>query len=289
MNTQNTKVWLITGSSTGFGRILTQQLLEKGDRVLATARKPEQLEDLASNYSDRVLTVKLDVTKPSEVQEAVNKAIETFGRIDVLVNNAGYGTMGAIEEVSDEVVRQQYETNVFGLLEVTRAVLPQMRKQRSGHILNLSSVGGVVSFPGSGIYCSTKFAVEGISEALAQEVAPLGIKVTIVEPGAFRTDFNGRSLVMEEPKINDYEEVIGGFRTWIKDMDGNQPGDPAKAAQAMIQVVASDNPPLRLPLGADAIGAIETKLESVKADVDTVREVAVNTSFEGVTVGAIGG
>jgi NADP-dependent 3-hydroxy acid dehydrogenase YdfG len=289
MSTQNTKVWFVTGSSTGFGRILAQQLLERGEIVVATARKPEQLKDLGNNYSDRILTLKLDVTKPEEVRESVNKAIATFGRIDVLVNNAGYGTMGAIEEVSDAIVRQQYETNVFGLLDVTRTVLPQMRKQRSGHILNLSSVGGVVSFPGSGIYCSTKFAVEAISEALAKEVAPLGIKITIVEPGAFRTDFNGRSLIMEEPKIADYEEVIGGFRQWIKDMDGKQPGDPAKAVAAMIQVVENNDPPLRLPLGADAVGAIETKLESVKIDVDTVREVAENTAYEGVTVGAIGG
>jgi NAD(P)-dependent dehydrogenase (short-subunit alcohol dehydrogenase family) len=231
----------------------------------------------------------LDVTKPSEVREAVERAIAQFGKIDVLVNNAGYGTMGAIEEVSDEIVRQQYETNVFGALAVTRAVLPQMRQQRSGYILNLSSVGGMVSFAGSGIYCSTKFALEGISEALAKEVAPLGIKVIIVEPGAFRTDFNGRSLVMADSQIADYDEVIGGFRQWLKDMDGKQPGDPVKAAEAMIQAVESENPPLRLALGADAISAIATKLESVQTELDTWREVGTNTAFEGATVGAIGG
>jgi NAD(P)-dependent dehydrogenase (short-subunit alcohol dehydrogenase family) len=289
MTTQNTKVWFVTGSSTGFGRILAQQLLERGETVVATARKPEQLEDLAKTYPDRALTVRLDVTKPAEVREAVNKAIATFGRIDVLVNNAGYGTMGAIEEVTDAEVRQQYETNVFGALDMMRSVLPHMRQQRSGHILNLSSVGGVVSFPGAGIYCSTKFALEALSEAMAKEVAPLGIKVTIVEPGAFRTDFNGRSLAPTENLIDDYDEAIGGFREWLKDMDGKQPGDPAKAVSAMIQAVENNNSPLRLPLGADAVGAIETKLESVKADVDAVREVAVNTAYEGVTVGAIGG
>ncbi|MEM8830908.1 MAG: SDR family oxidoreductase [Cyanobacteria bacterium P01_G01_bin.19] len=289
MTNNNSKVWLITGSSTGFGRILAQQLLAKGETVVATARKPEQLQDLVSNYGDRALAVRLDVTKPEEVREAVDRAITTFGRIDVLVNNAGYGSMGAIEEVSDAEVRQQYETNVFGALDVMRAVLPQMRQQRSGYILNLSSVGGVVSFPGAGIYCSTKFALEGISEAMAKEVAPLGIKVTLVEPGAFRTDFNGRSLVATDNLIGDYDEAVGGFREWVKDVDGKQPGDPAKAVAAMIQAVESGNPPLRLPLGADAVGAIETKLESVKADVDAGREVALDTAYEGVAVGAIGG
>ena len=290
MNTQqNAKVWFITGSSTGFGRILTQQLLEKGETVVATARKPEKLDDLVTNYPDRVLAVRLDVTKPQEVREAVNKAIKTFGRIDVLINNAGYGMMGAVEEVTDAEVRQQYETNVFGALDVMRSVLPQMRQQRSGHILNLSSVGGVVSFPGAGIYCSTKFALEALSEAMAQEVAPLGIKVTLVEPGAFRTDFNGRSLVTTDNLIDDYDQAISGFREWVRDVDGKQPGDPQKAAEAMIRSVEADNSSLRLPLGADAVSAIETKLESVKQDVDTVREVALNTAYEGVSVGAIGG
>ncbi|MEO0835995.1 MAG: oxidoreductase [Cyanobacteria bacterium J06642_3] len=283
------KVWFITGSSTGFGRILAEQLLAKGETVVATARKPEQLEDLVSSYSDRALAVRLDVTKPEEVREAVKQAIAAFGRIDVLVNNAGFGTMGAVEEVTNAEVRQQYETNVFGALDVMRAVLPQMRQQRSGYILNLSSVGGVVSFPGAGIYCSTKFALEGISEAMATEVAPLGIKITLVEPGAFRTDFNGRSLVATENLISDYDEVIGGFREWVKNVDGKQPGDPAKAVAAMIQAVESGNPPLRLPLGADAVSAIETKLELVQADVDRSREVALDTAYEGVAVGAIGG
>ena len=289
MTDNNSKVWLITGSSTGFGRILAKQLLAKGETVVATARKPEQLDDLVSSYSSRALAVRLDVTKPEEVREAVKQAITAFGRIDVLVNNAGFGTMGAIEEVTDAEVRQQYETNVFGALDVMRATLPYMRQQRSGYILNLSSVGGVVSFPGAGIYCSTKFALEGISEAMAKEVAPLGVKVTLVEPGAFRTDFNGRSLVATENLISDYDEAIGGFRQWVRDVDGKQPGDPAQAVAAMIQAVESGNPPLRLPLGADAVRAIETKLESVQADVDAGREVALDTAYEGVVVGAIGG
>lgn len=289
MSTQNQRVWLITGSSTGFGRVLAEAVLKRGDRVIATARKPEQLQDLVAQRPENILALQLDVTKPEEIAAGIAQAIATFGRIDVLVNNAGFGTMGAVEELSDELVRQQYETNVFGLLAVTRAVLPQMRTQRSGHILNLSSVGGMVSFVGAGIYCSTKFAVEGISEALAQEVAPLGIKVTIVEPGAFRTDFNGRSLVTADTQIADYEPVIGGFRQWIKDMDGKQPGDPVKAALAMIQAVESENPPLRLALGADAVDAIATKLASVKSELEAWSEVSKNTAYEGVTVGAIGG
>ncbi|MGH7999884.1 MAG: oxidoreductase [Brasilonema sp.] len=289
MASSSHRVWFITGSSTGFGRTLAEAVLDKDETVVLTARKPEQVEDLTAKFPNSALAVRLDVTKPEEVREAVKQAIATFGRIDVLVNNAGYGTMGAIEELSDEVIRHQFETNVFGALDVTRAVLPHLRQQRSGHILNLSSVGGFVSFPGSGIYCSTKFALEGISEALAKEVAPLGIKVIIVEPGAFRTEFAGQSLVLSDTQIADYEPVIGGFRQWLQDMNGKQPGDPKKAALAMIQAVDSDNPPLRLTLGADAVNAIDAKLESVKAELDTWKKIAVDTAFEEVEVGAIGG
>ncbi len=289
MTTQNKRVWFITGSSTGFGRILAEQVLAKGDMVVATARKPEQLQALIDQYPQQAIALPLDVTQPDQVREAVNRAIATYERIDVLVNNAGYGAMGAFEEVTDAEVRQQYETNVFGALDVMRAVLPHMRQQRSGRILNLSSVGGVVSFAGAGVYASTKFALEGLLEALAKEVAPLGIKVTLVEPGAFRTDFNGRSLVTTDNLISDYDEAIGGFREWVRDVHGQQPGDPAKAVAAMIQLVESDTPPLRLPLGADAVRAIEAKLESVTADVNAGRDVAVNTAYDGAVVGAIGG
>lgn len=289
MTTQSKKVWFITGSSTGFGRLLAEQLLNNGETVAATARKPEQLVDLAEQYPSQVITLPLDVTKPEQVRDAVNHTISTFGQIDVLVNNAGYGMMGAIEEVTDAEVRKQYETNVFGALDVMRAVLPHMRRQRSGHILNLSSVGGMVSFPGAGIYCSTKFAIEALSEALAKEVAPLGIKITIVEPGAFRTNFNGSSLSTTENLIDDYDEAIGGFREWVRDVDGEQPGDPTKAVEAMIQAVANEESTLRLPLGADAISAIETKLTTVQADVDTNRGIATATAYEGVVVGNIGG
>ncbi len=285
----NTRVWFITGSSTGFGRSLTEAVLKHGDRVVATARKPEQLGDLVDQYPETAKAIRLDVTNPNEVRDAINSALDTFGRIDVVVNNAGYGALGAIEEVSDDAIRHQFETNVFGALDVMRAVLPVMRKQRSGHILNISSVGGFVAFGGTGIYCGTKFALEGLSEALAKEVESLGIKVTIVEPGAFRTDFNGRSLAVPDQQIDDYASTSGEFLNWIRDMDGKQPGDPNKAASAMIQAVESDNPPLRLPLGADAVSTISEKLESVKAELDAWEQVAINTAFEGVEVGAVGG
>lgn len=283
------RTWLITGCSTGFGRALAEAVLAHGDRLIATARKPEQLQDLVELYPQQVRTFALDVTDKDSIHSAVSQAKEAFGRIDVLVNNAGYGTMGAIEEVSDEAIERQYDTNVFGTLNTIRAVLPIMRQQHSGHILNLSSTGGMVSFAATGIYCSTKFAVEGLSEALAKEVAPLGIKVTIVEPGAFRTDFNGRSLSVPEQQIDDYAETTGKFLEWLKQIDGKQPGDPEKAARAMIQAVESNEPPLRLALGEDAVNAIEQKLQSVKAELDEWRSVSLATAFEGATVGAIGG
>lgn len=288
MTSNNAKVWLITGSSTGFGRALTEAVLKHGDCVVATARKPEQLSELVAQYPQKVKAIRLDVTNPQQVRSAVDSALDAFGHIDVLVNNAGYGTVGAIEEVSDEAISRQFETNVFGALNAIRAVLPSMRKQRSGHILNLSSVGGFVSFPGSGIYCSTKFALEGLSEALSKEVAPLGIKVTIIEPGAFRTDFSGRSLATPDQLIDDYASTSGAFVKRAVEIDGKQPGDPDKAAKAMIQAVESDNPPLRLALGADSISAISEKLESVKAELDTWKHVGLDTAFEGVEVGAIG-
>jgi NAD(P)-dependent dehydrogenase (short-subunit alcohol dehydrogenase family) len=285
----NAKVWFITGSSTGFGRSLTEAVLKHGYRVVATARKPEQLDELVNQYPETAKAVRLDVTNPQEIRDAINATLDAFDRIDVVVNNAGYGAIGAIEEISDDAIQRQFDTNLFGALNVMRAVLPTLRQQRSGHILNLSSVGGFVSFGATGIYCATKFALEALSEALSQEVASLGIKVTIIAPGAFRTDFNGRSLATPEQFIEDYAPVSGGFLKWLEEMDGKQPGDPDKAAEAMIQVVESDNPPLRLALGADAVGAIEEKLKSVKAELDAWREVSINTAFEGAEISTIGG
>lgn len=288
-SSSDSRVWLITGCSTGFGRALANAVLAKGDRLIATARKPEQLQDLVASYRGQVHPLSLDVTDLDNIRSAVTEAKDVFGRIDVLVNNAGYGALGAIEEVSDEAIRRQYDTNVFGTLNMMRTILPIMRQQRNGHILNLSSVGGMVSFATTGIYCSTKFAVEGLSEALSKEVAPLGIRVTIVEPGAFRTDFNGRSLSIPEQQIDDYAETTGKFLEWSQQMDGKQPGDPEKAAQAMIQAVESDEPPLRLVLGEDAVNAIEQKLQSVKAELDKWQSVSLATAFEGATASAIGG
>ena len=285
----DTKVWLITGSSTGFGRSLTEAVLKHGDRVVATARKPEQLNDLVEQYPETAKAFRLDVTDPQNISEVVDFALKTFGQIDVLVNNAGYGAVGAIEEVSDEAIQRQFDTNVFGALKMMRAVLPLMRKQRSGHILNLSSVGGFVSFGATGIYCGTKFALEALSEALSKEVESLGIKVTIVEPGAFRTDFNGRSLAAPEQPIDDYAPITSPFLQWLQEMDGKQPGDPDKAAIAMIKVVESNNPPLRLALGADAVSMIEAKLESVKTELDAWRQVSLDTAYEGAVISAIGG
>lgn len=289
MSDKTPKVWFITGSSTGFGRSLAEAVLKHGDRVVATARKPEQLDGLIHLYPTAAKAVRLDVTKPQDVRDAVKAAIDAFGRIDVVVNNAGFASVGAIEALSDDVIRRQFETNVFGALNVTRAVLPTLRQQRSGHILNISSVGGFVSFGVLGIYCATKFALEGISEALSKEVAPLGIKVTIVEPGAFRTEINGPALAISDTLIDDYAASMDGTMKWLQEMDGKQPGDPDKAAAAMIQVVESDNPPLRLALGADAVAAIDAKLESVKAELDAWKQVSIDTAFAGAVIGAIGG
>ncbi|BAY73769.1 short-chain dehydrogenase/reductase SDR [Nostoc linckia NIES-25] len=281
------RIWFITGSSKGLGRALAETVLEQGDTVVLTARNPELIKDLAARFPEHTLALQLDVTKREEVQEAVKQAISKFGRIDVLVNNAGYGILGAIEEVNNEEVRRQFETNFFGVLELLRTVLPYMRQQGNGHIVNISSVGGFVGYAGTGIYNSTKFAIEGISEALAQEVTPLGIKITIVEPGAFRTDFVTRSLVIADSEIKDYETAIGEMRQGARDILDNklefkEPGDPKKAALAIIKAVNSKNPPLRLALGEDAIYAINGKLESVKTELDAWKEVSLNTAFDEV-------
>lgn len=288
MISQQQRIWFITGCSSGFGRALTEAVLEHGDSVVATARQPQRLEDLAIQFGNRILILPLDVTQSTDIQVAVQQAINTFGQIDVLVNNAGYGVFGAVEEVNDQDVRRQFETNVYGALNVTRAVLPHLRRQRSGHILNISSSGGFVGFAGAGIYCASKFALEGWSEALAKEVATLGIHVTIVEPGAFRTAFNGK-LISPQQAIADYAETSAQMLEWLRQMDGQQPGDPKKAAVAMIEVVKHPNPPLRLVLGADTLEVIHAKLEAVAADLEAWKDISMNTAFEGVPMTAIGG
>ena len=246
---------------------------------MATARRPEQIANLGDHYSDRCLVLPLDVTNQEQVDAAAEQTIARFGRVDVLVNNAGYGVTGAIEEVADAELMPMYETNVFGLLRVTRAFLPQFRKQGSGHILNLSSIGGLTAGPGWGLYQGTKFAVEGLSEALAQEVAPLGIRVTIIEPGPFRTDFLGRSGVEAAKKIEDYDATAGNARRYMAEQDGKQPGDPLKAVQAMIQVVESPNPPLRLLLGAGALKRVRAKIDSWQKELAAWEPVTVGADF----------
>jgi NAD(P)-dependent dehydrogenase (short-subunit alcohol dehydrogenase family) len=283
------KVWFITGSSTGFGRELAAELLENGHRVVATARKTEAVADLAERYPDQVRAVKLDVTKPEDVRAAIDEAVAEFGRIDVVVNNAGYGSMGAVEEYSDDQIRRQFDTNFFGALDVTRAALPVLRKQGSGHIINFSSVGGFVSFPSAGLYCASKFALEAISESLAGELEPHGVKVTIVEPGAFRTKFNGAAIDVAENQLADVYPSTAQMLDWLKENDGRQPGDPRMAAKRIIEAVESEDSPLRLPLGEDAITTIEAKLENVRQDIAPWRERGVDTAYKGMTAGPIGG
>jgi NADP-dependent 3-hydroxy acid dehydrogenase YdfG len=273
------RVWFITGASTGFGRLLAEQTLRAGHKVVATARKPEQIANLSHDYADRCLVLPLDVTNQTQVNSAVTETLAKFGRVDVLVNNAGYGVAGAIEEVSAAEFLPMFETNIFGLLRVTRAFLPQFRKQHSGHILNLSSIGGVVAGPGIGFYNATKFAVEGISEALAAELAPLGIRVTIIEPGPFRTDFLGRSGVVAKTRIPDYDSTAGNMRKYFAENDGKQRGDPLRAVEAMMQVVESPEPPLRLLLGVSALQRLRAKFDNWQKEIASWEQVTVGADF----------
>lgn len=273
------KVWFITGSSRGFGEEIVRTVLAHGDRVVATARDPSVL-DKKFGENDNLLKVKLDVTNEKQAMEAAKSAIDRFGQIDVLVSNAGYGIMGAVEEASDEEIKKMYETNVFGLLGVVRAVLPEMRKQHFGYIFNISSVGGYQSGPNFGLYCSTKFAVEAISEAMHAELAPLGIHVTVIEPGYFRTDFLDSSSLVESKKvIPDYAQTVGQMRQRAREKNQKQPGDPAKLALALIKLTQNKNPPLRLPLGKDSLQAIENKNSFVANELQTWRELSTSTDF----------
>jgi NAD(P)-dependent dehydrogenase (short-subunit alcohol dehydrogenase family) len=273
------RTWFITGASTGFGRVLAEEVLEAGGKVVATARNLDKVKDFEAKYPQTAKALALDVTDAGQVDSVVTQAIAKFGRVDVLVNNAGYGVAGAIEEVSEAEYMPMFETNVFGLLRVTRAFLPHLRKQRSGHILNLSSIGGVVASPGMGYYNATKFAVEGLSEALAAEVAPLGIRVTIVEPGPFRTDFLGRSGVVAKTRIADYDATAGNMRKYFAENDGKQKGDPVRAVHAMIQVVESPNPPLRLLLGASALQRLRSKLANWEKEIAEWEQVTTGADF----------
>jgi NAD(P)-dependent dehydrogenase (short-subunit alcohol dehydrogenase family) len=275
----NMRVWFITGASRGFGALIAEAALAAGDAVVATARDPSTVTARLGSH-ERLLATRLDVTSEAEAHEAAGQAVKKFGRIDILVNNAGYGLLGAIEEASAEETTKLFGTNVFGLLGVTRAVLPHMRRQRSGHIMNLSSVGGYAGYPGWGVYGATKFAVEGISEALAAEVAPLGIHVTVVEPGFFRTDFlDETSLARTALQIEDYRETVGKTRAHAADVNHGQRGDPRKLAKAFMQLVNAKNPPTRLPLGSDTVERIESKNAHVAQELAAWRNVATSTDW----------
>ena len=262
------KVWMITGCSTGFGRELAKGALELGYRVGVASRNIRDVQDLVSAFPQTALAVQLDVTNPEEIRSSVEQVTGHFGRIDVLVNNAGIGYFGAIEESEETEVRRMFEINFFGLANMTKEVLPQMRSRRSGHIINIASIGGLVGFPGVGFYNATKFAVDGYSESLSKEVAPLGIKVTIIAPSGFRTDWAGRSANNSPVIIEDYAATAGANKETIRGYSGNQPGDPSRAAAAIIKVVESSQPPLRLLLGAGAVKGARNKLDILKADFD---------------------
>ena len=274
----NSRVWFITGASRGLGRALTEEVLDSGERVLATARRTDKIRDLPRRHPGQAAATALDVTDPAQMRDAVGRALAEFGRIDVLVNNAGYGLLGALEELSDEELRSQFETNLFGLVNVTRAVLPHFRAQRSGHVVQISSLSGVVPNPGESAYAATKFALEGMSESLAQEVAHLGIRVTIVEPGPVRTEFAGRSLKRADP-IDDYADSVGQVRELLTQLDGSQPNDPARVAQAIIEATHQEQPPLHLPLGEQAINGIRQHLSERSQELDQTEPLGAATAF----------
>jgi NAD(P)-dependent dehydrogenase (short-subunit alcohol dehydrogenase family) len=273
------QVWLITGASNGLGRTLAEAVLARGGRVVATARALGAVQDLAEREPDRVLAARLDVTDQASAHAAVDAAVARFGQIDVLVNNAGHGLIGALEELSEDQIHAVMATNVFGAMAVTRAVLPHMRARRQGCLVQMSSVGGVVGNPGHAIYATSKFALEGMSEALAGEVAPFGIRVLIVEPGPFRTEFAGRSMTFAQP-IDDYRDTpAGALRARFRDQDGLQPNDPARAAAIILDTVTDDHAPLRLPLGPEAVGRIREKLQRQLADLDQWESTVVDTRY----------
>ncbi|KAB0643602.1 oxidoreductase [Burkholderia latens] len=273
------RVWFITGASRGIGALIAQAALEDGNAVVAAGRNAAAIVERLGD-SAALLPVQLDVTNEAQARAAVQAAIDTFGRIDVLVNNAGFGLLGAVEESADSDVRRMFDTNVFGLLNVTRAVLPAMRANRSGHVINISSIGGYRAAAGFGVYSSTKFAVEGITEALHAELKPLGIHATVVEPGYFRTDFlDASSLVVAPHVIDDYDETSGAVRRKATQLNHNQPGDPAKLAAAMIALADAADPPLRLPLGTDTLAAIAAKNAYVTEETEAWKALASSTDF----------
>ncbi|MEE1821510.1 oxidoreductase [Streptomyces sp. BE20] len=274
------RVWLITGANSGFGQAIAEAALAAGDTVVAAARRPETLDALVAAHSDRVVPVRLDVTDPARIAAVVADTLLWYGRIDVLVNNAGRGLIGAVEEYTDRELRDLMELHFFGPAALTRAVLPHMRAQGSGAVVQLSSMGGRFTFAGVGAYSATKFALEGLSEALAQEVAPFGIKVLIVEPGSFRTSFAGAGALAQAAAIPAYESVVGPLRTALPESDGKQPGDPAKAAAAILAALDDERTPLRLALGNDAVDAILGHLDAAEKEVRDWEAVGRGTDFD---------
>ncbi|TMU78930.1 SDR family NAD(P)-dependent oxidoreductase [Pseudomonas fluorescens] len=273
------RTWFITGASRGFGILIAEQALRAGDAVIATARNPQDITDRLGDQAN-LLAVRLDVTREDQANQAVAAGIKRFGRIDVLINNAGFGVLGAVEETSAGETERLFATNVFGLLNVTRAVLPHMRAQRSGRVINISSIGGYQAYMGWGVYGSTKFAVEGITEALHQELAPLGIQATVVEPGFFRTDFlDEQSLIKTALVLPDYAETVGKMRALAETANHAQPGDPLKFAEAILALVNAPNPPQRLALGSDTVARIEAKNRLVAQELAEWNELALSTDF----------
>jgi len=278
-NSINKPVWFITGCSTGFGRELARHTLSLGYPTVVTARNIEQIKDIAVGFEANALLLTLDVTRPEHIAAAVKAAEEKFGRIDVLVNNAGIGYFGSIEESDMGEVRKMFDINVWGLSDMTRAVLPGLRRRRSGTIVNVSSIGGIAAFPSVGFYNATKFAVEALSESLSQEVAPLGIKVLLVEPSAFRTDWAGRSANEAPHSIADYDSTAKARADMIRGYSGKQPGDPVRAAAAIVKAVEAKDPPLRLLLGKAALAGARTKVEALRKDFEGWAEVSEGADF----------
>ncbi len=279
MSPSSTPVWFITGCSTGFGRELARLVLERGWRAVVTARDAGRVADLVTGHEDRALALALDVTDAGQIAETVKAATDTFGRIDVLVNNAGYGYQSSVEEGEDDKIRAQFDANVFGLFAMTRAVLPAMRAQRGGHILNVTSVAGLVGFPASGYYAASKHAVEGWSDSLAAEVGPLGIRVTCVEPGPFRTDWAGRSLIQTPSRIADYAETAGARLKATAEKSGTQAGDPVRAAQAMIDLTENPTPPRHIVLGAWGFTAVTDRLRARLGEIEGQERISRETDY----------
>jgi NAD(P)-dependent dehydrogenase (short-subunit alcohol dehydrogenase family) len=285
---KTSRVWFITGASSGFGRALAEAVIGQGEKVVVAARRHEALSELAAMDKSRVLATPLDITDAGARKQAVASAMEIFGRIDVLANIAGRGSLGAVEEFAPDQLRAQMELNFFSAAELTREVLPHMRGQGSGHILNLTSIGGLISIGGFGAYCASKFALEAWSEALGDEVSPFGIRVTLVEPGNFRTEFAGDANMRPRTQLKAYRPVIAPIEDFLYGQNGRQPGDPAKAAEAMIAVVNDPMPPRRLVLGADAYDVLDRTMRSRMADISRYRAMGEKTGFEGAEVRTIG-